>query len=746
MSKLDRRNQAKQKRLSNKQDHAKIVDVFEGKNGAPRVVALVPLCPDVSAEAAVQSLNGSVGISQDNTVTLRSSVLVDRFKQKIVYVPARRDVLEALDVCRVADYVVLLLSAEQEVDDLGEAMIRGIERQGVSTIYTVVQGLNSIEPVKKRTQVVTSLKSFITHFLPTQEKIFSLDTPQECLNVVRSLCTTIPKGIRWRDDRSWMLIEHSSWQSTPAVEVQNDARGQRLGEMVVTGVVRAGISKPTDWCKSAMEVLDSPTESRDELLELAPEEVVMDDADLATSVAPSERRGVLLDDHRYLSGDEDEDEDQASGPRRLPKGTSKYQAAWYIGDVSDSGSDIDDFDEDGEDDVAMNDVAGPADGLEGVAPHMTDGTEIAQSEYPQSEMFEDVAPDQEAKDLSAFRQRRKDQAQEDLRFPDEIELHPNVLARERLARYRGLKSLRTSTWDTEEDKPYQPEEWARLLDINDYKAAKSTVLRESLVGGVKPGTRVQVHLSGVPESLAQSQSLSLFALLRHEQKRTAMNFNLTLDSDYPEPIKAKEELIIQCGPRRMVVKPVFSQAGNTPNNVHKFERFLHPGRTTVATFNAPLIWGSVPALVFKRTTPPNVTGDDVDMTSSEQSPRLTLIGHGTSLPASTSRVIAKRIVLTGEPYKINRKLVTVRYMFFNTEDVAWFKALQLWTNRGRQGTIKESLGTHGYFKATFDAKVGMQDAIGISLYKRVWPRTARPWRADRQEDAETDTAVPMLVS
>ena len=64
-------------------------------------------------------------------------------------------------------------------------------------------------------------------------------------------------------------------------------------------------------------------------------------------------------------------------------------------------------------------------------------------------------------------------------------------------------------------------------------------------------------------------------------------------------------------------------------------------------------------------------------------------------------------------------------MFFNTEDVAWFKALQLWTNHGRQGTIKESLGTHGYFKAVFDGKVGMQDAIGVSLDKRVWPRRAR---------------------
>lgn len=41
--------------------------------------------------------------------------------------------------------------------------------------------------------------------------------------------------------------------------------------------------------------------------------------------------------------------------------------------------------------------------------------------------------------------------------------------------------------------------------------------------------------------------------------------------------------------------------------------------------------------------------------------------------------------------------------------------------------MKESLGTHGYFKATFDARINPQDSVGVSLYKRVWPRKARPW-------------------
>jgi len=217
-----------------------------------------------------------------------------------------------------------------------------------------------------------------------------------------------------------------------------------------------------------------------------------------------------------------------------------------------------------------------------------------------------------------------------------------------------------------------------------------------------------------------------------EHKRAVLNFNFTLSSDYTTAVKAKQEMIMQCGPRRFVIKPLFSQGGNTSNDVHKFDRFLHPGQSTIATFVAPMTWGSVPALFFKR----NI--------SSEEDPSplpLTLLGTGTSMAPSSSRVIAKRIILTGHPYKIHKKLVTIRYMFFNREDVEWFKALQLWTKRGRSGFIKESLGTHGYFKATFDGKINPQDSVGVSLYKRMWPRNARVWKPEELVAGEGDVAM-----
>jgi pre-rRNA-processing protein TSR1 len=558
-----------------------------------------------------------------------------------------------------------------------------------------------------------------------------------------------------------MMVEDVRWQNGKSVTVS----AGETSEVVFTGVVRGRGLKADrlvhvgDWGTFQIDkitaaplegrkkargnamaldadedgaILGQPTDGQDDTAELAPEEILMGEGE-AASQTTSEKKGVLVDNHHYF-GDEDTSVSEFK-PKRLPRGTSKYQSAWYLEDLSDSGSDLEDIDYEDEELEFDEYSRHPADGMTDV--DMVEPTEGGPSEYPQSEMFLDPSPEDEVDQIAAYRSKRQEEATDDKEFPDEIELHPNVLARERLARYRGLKSLRTSKWDTDEDKLHEPEEWRRLLEIADYKGAKNRVIKETLLGGVQPGTRVHVHLRGVPLSLQSvydpSRTMGLFSLLRHEQKRTAANFSINLSSEADAPVKSKEEIFMQCGPRRFVINPLFSQLGNTPNNVHKFDRYVHPGQSAQASFIAPLTWGYVPALFFKRTVVDNTIDENLN-----NSP-LTLIGTGTSLPPSQSRVITKRIILTGHPFKIHKRLVTVRYMFFNSEDVAWYKALQLWTKRGRSGNIRDSLGTHGYFKAMFDGKISPMDAIAVSLYKRVWPRSAKVWTIGQ------DHEVPQLI-
>ena len=738
MSKIDRKNQAAQKRQNKHQENAKSAGIFSGQSGAPRIVTVVPLSHGLDARFAIQKLHRSV--EPDIVVPFQAAVRVDRFKQSISYMPVEYDMKEILEACRVTDFVILLLSPTEGVDEHGESILKAIEGQGVSDVLTMVQSLDQVQPAKKRTQVVASLKSFITCFFPTQDRVHSVDSQRECANVIRSLCTATPKGIIWRDERSWMQVENVTWPK----EIS-----ESRGEVVITGFVRGKgwkadrLVQVGDWGSFQIEkitdapsatakkrkademvadtenqpdaTLQKPGDDQDELTDIAPYDAAMEDInDLATSAAPSDRQGVLLDDHRYFS---DNETYLAKPAKRLPKGTSSYQAAWFLDDMSDSGSDFEDA-ADSEHDVLMEAPA-PQDEAEGIdKPMLLVSTEDAASEYPQSEVVLDRAPDEEVEELEQYLSRKKNEAVEDRAYPDEIELRPNVLARERLARYRGLKSLRTSHWDTVEDRVYEPKDWHRLLQVPDYIRARKALSRESLAGGIDPGKRVNIHLRSVPLSARRTYSpskpLGAFSLMRHEQKRTVVNFSITLSPSHPSPLKAKDPIILQCGPRRLMIKPIYSQMGATPNNVHKFLRYLHPGQTAAATFIAPLTWGSVPALFF-------AAAPSKDSATNTLGP---LIATGTCLPPDHSRVVAKRVILTGHPYKINKKLVTVRYMFFNAEDVNWFKALQLWTRRGRSGFIKESLGTHGYFKATFDGRISPMDAVGVSLYKRVWPRNA----------------------
>ena len=151
MSKLDRRNQAKQRRLANNRHHANATCIFSGKDGAPRIVAVVPLCSDNDVAVAISSLIRSVDIPNNDYIHgLIPLCDVERFKQKLQFIHAERDLFAALDACQAADYVLLLLSADREVDEWGDKMLRCIEGQGISNVYTAVQvsWLSRFNPTK----------------------------------------------------------------------------------------------------------------------------------------------------------------------------------------------------------------------------------------------------------------------------------------------------------------------------------------------------------------------------------------------------------------------------------------------------------------------------------------------------------------------------------------------------------------------------------------------------------------------
>jgi pre-rRNA-processing protein TSR1 len=192
-------------------------------------------------------------------------------------------------------------------------------------------------------------------------------------------------------------------------------------------------------------------------------------------------------------------------------------------------------------------------------------------------------------------------------------------------------------------------------------------------------------------------------MLRHENRRSVVHFGLQrVDGEDGGVVKSKDELEMHCGFARFVGRPMFSEQ-NANSDKHKMERYLVHSRYTVASFYGPAIFAPAPALLFH--------------------PGGSLIATGSALGADPDRIVLKRIVLTGYPYKTMKKRTVVKFMFFTPEDIRWFRPVELWTKLGRSGHIVEPLGTHGRMKCMFDAPVLHHDTVCMTLYKRVFPKT-----------------------
>ncbi len=81
-SKVNRRNRSKQIQLRKRQSLLSAVSIFGGVDGAPRIVAVIPLCDDVDSRSAVSALSTSLGLPDD---TGRESVRKFKFVSPFVF-------------------------------------------------------------------------------------------------------------------------------------------------------------------------------------------------------------------------------------------------------------------------------------------------------------------------------------------------------------------------------------------------------------------------------------------------------------------------------------------------------------------------------------------------------------------------------------------------------------------------------------------------------------------------------------
>jgi pre-rRNA-processing protein TSR1 len=503
VSKADRRHAAKVIQQKKREDITRISRIFEGRQGAPKIVPVLPLCPDSDVEAAIEALYRSLSETMPAHAKDESTILnVERFKQKIQFVPLKRNFIDVIDAFKVADFGLLLMSADVEVDQFGINCLLAILNQGIVNVVPVVQNIENT-PVKMRTSLKKSLIAFVQQFFPEEEHLFTLDNDNDCISALRYITAQRPKPMSWRDNHPYMLAEQVEFDpvsaETGVLKVTGYARGnpfnanrlvhlQNFGDFQIQQITSAAITTSTSDMQEDADVVDTPNPAEQDDLIAENEPDLMGNEQTWPTEEELAEADARVRRIRNLDGD-----DQIK--KRVPKGTSSYQAAWIFDD-----DDADYSEEEEEDGDMIMDDGDDDDDL--VQPASIPGTnEDDDEEYEEIDMAgkddnnDEFDAEEEARQYEEYLKERQKEYENHNDFPDEIDTPTHMTARERFARYRGLQSFRTSPWDPYENLPI---DYGRIFQFENFGRTKMRVVSQAIVGNVKPGRRVTVWISNVP--------------------------------------------------------------------------------------------------------------------------------------------------------------------------------------------------------------------------------------------------------
>ncbi|XP_045930527.1 pre-rRNA-processing protein TSR1 homolog isoform X2 [Micropterus dolomieu] len=746
---MDRRHKANQLRRNKKDMVLTEKRRLGSRDGPPHLVAVVSLHGAVDAGAVTKLLRGEGAggvVHQERVISGISDsfgMILPRFKQRFTFLNhSTANMHSLLDVAKIADSLVFVLDSTEGWDSYGDYCLSCLFAQGLPSHALVCQGVSDLL-VKKRVESRRAL-SKITEIRFPDARIFPLDSEQDATLLLRHLGTQRQRKLGFRSRRSHLLAQHVTFKpNSPAEGTGGGPTG--LGTLCVSGYVRGRplrvdrLVHITGHGDFQLSQIDAPPDPLPLNLTTArtakegKEDVDMQDGgedEAAVRVLmkadPSVRESLLAEaevdpmdgEQTWPTESELLEAEEARKKKRVmkvPKGTSDYQATWIVDDDDEEeNGEMDEESSDDDDDDMLDEAMDGDDDEENNSQEPGSGCVSEEEEEEEEEVCatERTGADQrydehidEAAEEEGLKRYREARANE--MFPDEVDTPLDMAARMRFQRYRGLKSFRSSPWDPMEN---LPPNYSRIFQFQSFERTRHRILAEAATEdeGAMVGWYVTLHIIDVPfsvmESVQSGRPLMLVSLLPHEQKMSVMHLLVRRHPSNTEPIKSKEELVFHCGFRRFRASPIFSQ--HTSADKHKMERFLMPDAPTVVSVYAPITFSPAGVLLFKQ------RNDGIQ----------DLVATGSLLSCDPQRVVLKRIVLSGHPFKINRRSAVVRYMFFNRDDILWFKPVELRTKWGRRGHIKEALGTHGHMKCVFDNQLRSQDTVMMNLYKRVYPR------------------------
>lgn len=367
-------------------------------------------------------------------------------------------------------------------------MITALKAAGLPSVIGVVQGLELLKGKKKSDMRKWGQRFFETEFAGQAKAI---DASNSGL-LVRTLSTTPARRIHWRSIRSYLLADSAEVVPSDgpmgaehgALHIRGYIRGRPLGvnQLIQLGDIghfrmkqinsssepfsdkpkhrgcKEAAGQPAAgsrrWGNEDVLVMADPGQQED----LNVEAEVDGLAGEQTWPTEQEMAQAGLDIEEGVDGVERQELDEgaeppARGSKGFPKGWSGYQAEWLADASSVEGGGTD---------------------------HSDDGEAWAlDEEKEEDDGLGDLT------DASLDAAKRRQAANEDSRFPDEVDTPADRSARERFARFRALKSFRTSPWDPKES---LPKDYARIFQVNPVITLVCTSPYEMIVLAAKPLT------------------------------------------------------------------------------------------------------------------------------------------------------------------------------------------------------------------------------------------------------------------
>ncbi|ELV11152.1 Pre-rRNA-processing protein TSR1 like protein [Tupaia chinensis] len=666
LSRVDQRHRASQLRKQKKEAVLAEKRQLGSKDGPPHQVLVVPLHSRISLVEAFRLLQdrdiGTVHLNEwGNTHSFM--LLCPSLKHRWFFTSAKPgDLHTVLDMAKVADTILFLLDPLEGWDSTGDYCLSCLFAQGLPTYTLAVQGVSGLPP-KRQTDARKKLSKAMEKRFP-DDKLFLLDTQQEAGMLLRQLANQKQRHLAFRDRRAYLFAHAADFvpceenNLVGTLKISGYVRGQTLNVNSLLHIVGHGdfqmqqIDAPVDPFPLNRRVTKSQKDpsmtmetcALDAVAEMEEDFKVLMKADpakqesLQTEVIPDPMEGEQTwPTEEELSEAHDFLKESSKVVKKVPKGTSSYQAEWILDETGESDGEGDEYDDiEHEDFMEEESQDDSSEGEEEECETMTIGESVRDDLYD-----EKVDEEAEEKMLEKYKQERLEEM-----FPDEVDTPRDVAARIRFQKYRGLKSFRTSPWDPKEN---LPQDYARIFQFQNFANTRKSIFKE------------------IEENEVEGAEMSV------------LNMVVRRNPGNTEPVKTKEELIFHCGFRRFRASPLFSQ--HTAADKHKLQRFLTADAALVVTVYAPITFPPASVLLFKQ----------------KSNGMHNLIATGHLLSVDPNRMVIKRVVLSGHPFKIFTKMAVVRYMFFNR-------------------------GTHGHMKCSFDGKLKSQDTVLMNLYKRVFPK------------------------